>query len=94
MTSINFNEKELVSIVMGGAVGTSAVVVSMVHGTVISQTEKAVNLQLDNGATIWLPKAALTASGESFKLAKWFKPNEYQNRVLMNNRTFNGITAG
>lgn len=91
---MNFTENTLVSIVMGGAVTYNAAVSSMVHAVVIGQTDKAVNLKLDNGATIWLPKAALTAAGESFKLAKWFKPNGYQNRVLLDNRSFSGVTAG
>lgn len=76
-----------VSIHLGGAVTNSAVGVHMVHLTLVTETEKAIELS-DGKYSIWLPKRALRPSkGDDpyYKLAHWFKPSSFQDYVL--NRT-------
>lgn len=92
---MNSKFKSTISIHIGGAACNSAVVVRMSHFSLVSETEKAI--QLSNGKeTIWLPKKALIASkGDDpyYKLAKWFKPNSYQDYVLCKSATVNGFSV-
>jgi hypothetical protein len=90
-----FTIGDLVSIFIGGAVAHSAVCVTMLHGTIVAMTEKAIQLRLDNSEKIWLPKKALRADPktDSFRLARWFKPSGYQARAIERNQTISGISA-
>lgn len=49
---------------------------------IVGGTEKAHKLSVD-GKTLWLPKAAVKADGEdAFIIARWFKYNDYQHKVI------------
>ena len=58
--SVNSKEFEGrdISIRLGGAVTSSAVIVRMLHGYCQLETEKTIELKLDKGV-LWLPKKAL-----------------------------------
>jgi len=80
---------EEISIEVKGAVGFSLVVSQLFHCSIERKTDKSVLLKgADRGArnygkTIWLPKKALVKTGKkTYRLAKWFQPNRYQERVL------------
>ncbi|NPV54664.1 MAG: hypothetical protein HPY71_14310 [Firmicutes bacterium] len=81
-----------ISINLGGAVGYSAAGVTFIHATVANETEKAIQLKAGNH-TIWLPKTALVPKAHYFKLAKWFKPDGYQNWFFEKYQTVNVISA-
>ncbi len=90
-----------ISIAVGGAASHSAVVSEMVHGRVESVTEKVVKIIGDDGRSCWFPKAALvepekTIPGLSydwFKLARWFQPNQDQQRWIERHTRVSGISA-
>lgn len=50
-----------ISIYLGGATCPTAVGVEFAHVENIAETEKAVQVRADDGATCWLPKKALLA---------------------------------
>lgn len=79
-----------ISISLGGAVAHSAVFSRMAHVTVVTATEKAVQVKGDNGQTCWLPKKALVAKSEYFKLAPWFKPSSWQSYFFEQNQSIGG----
>lgn len=84
-----------ISIFLGGAACSSAVVVEVLHGTVANVTEKAVQVQTDHGS-IWFPRKALLppySTGGSYRLAKWFKPSGYQRYVMEKAVSVSGISA-
>lgn len=61
-----------------------------VCGEQVALTEKAVQLKLDDGSRVWLPKKALVRVGKTernVKLARWFKANDYVSAVLTRNKT-------
>lgn len=89
-----FEGKEI-SILLGGAVAHSAVVVRMLHGHCDTETEKAIKLQLDKGF-LWLPKKALAviksnySTDVSYRLAKWFKFSRQQDIIVERNESISG----
>jgi hypothetical protein len=74
-------EGTTISIAIGGSVGLSCVVSEMVHGQLITQTEKAIQVQCGKDS-IWIPKKALEQKSDWYKLKKWFKPDQYQIRFF------------
>lgn len=85
----------MISILIGGAVAYNAVATRMIHGTVQSTTDKAVQLKLDNGQFLWLPKSALSESGSSYKLAPWFlkRMSDQEWRKIERNQSIGGVCA-
>ena len=89
-----------VSIRIGGAVGFSCVAVSMIHGYIERETEKAYKIQEHKGKhSCWFPKAALElvrdtyGYNDSFTLAKWFNGSNYQNWFLEKYTEVSGISG-
>ena len=83
-----------ISIQVGGAVSSSAVVTRMVHATIVTETEKALQLSV-SGQTVWVPRKALVSKGEYYQLAQWFRKgmNQYQWSWFDRHSSFNGIGA-
>ena len=88
-----------VSIFLGGAVAHSAVATSFLHGTCYKETEKAVEVTCDSGDKIWFPKSALKPIESKFndrglfQLARWFKMDARQERVIDRNISVGGVSA-
>lgn len=88
----NFQENKNISIQIGGALTVGHCFVEFVHGTIKRTTEKAILVNLkhvydeNRSGDIWLPKKALKLQSgkesEWYVLARWFKTNEYQNRIF------------
>lgn len=85
----------MISIQFGGAAGFSAIVTRMAHATVSAETEKALRLTADNGASIWVPRKGLVSKGEYFTLAPWFRKSMSadQWRWFERNESINGLGA-
>lgn len=77
---------------LGGATSPTCLSVTFANFTITQETEKALQLTA-NGKAFWLPKKALvlkkTPAGltplpgcERYELARWFTPNDYQQRVI------------
>lgn len=97
-TSNNSFQGEL-CIVISGAVAHSALVVTALHGICEFEREKAIELKLDGGATLWLPKKALVAiksnypGDKLYRLAKWFKFSQKQEIVVKQNQSISGVSC-
>jgi|ERR1051326_2776471 hypothetical protein len=84
-----------ISIFLSGAATNSAVCVKSIHGRCDEQTDKAIRVKLDKGF-VWIPKKALIekkiANGTDayFRLAKWFRFNESQDRIIEANFSISG----
>lgn len=85
-----------ISILLGGAGSSSAVVSRMLHGQIEALTAKAVKVQVDNGESIWLPKKALKAVTRQerrdtyYELARWLKLSGYQQRFIERHQAIGG----
>lgn len=94
-----------ISIRLAAAVSHTSVMSTMVHGTVMAETEKAVQVRAvdeagNDGWSCWLPKKALVAIKDGkvpvaglFKMAHWFKPVEYTARFLNRYGVARGISV-
>lgn len=64
----------------------AALGVTMLHGHVSGETEKAVALTVSggryNGWTVWLPKRAVVQRDNIYRLAHWFRPDARLSRIL------------
>jgi len=98
--SINCKEFEGrdISIRLGGAVTSSAVVVRMLHGHCQLETEKAIELKLNKGV-LWLPKKALIPiksqylTETCYKLARWFTFSRQQEIIVEKNQSISGQSS-
>jgi hypothetical protein len=87
------------SLAVGGALAPTAVFVEMVHLKITDESDKAVQVADKLGRKLWLPKKALvrgTFQGKPsdwFKLAKWFKPNDYALKFLERASEVSGQSA-
>ena len=89
-----------ISILISGAACHSAVVTRFLHGMVEQETEKAVCVRAESiyatggkGPCVWIPKKALIPSGSTFKLAKWFKGDEYFWNVVEEYENIGGVSC-
>lgn len=95
MTAANLGYGDFLSLYLGGAIGHSAVAVTLVHATVIAATAKAVRLRGDSGAPCWFPRKALVARDgveATFTVASWLNDG-YVNRWLDFNASHSGLSA-
>jgi hypothetical protein len=91
-----------VSIFIGAAMAPNAVAVEHLFGTIMDARPKAIRLQLEatRGAarSLWLPRRALThlvrdQHGVRSTMARWWKPDDRQARVVNSCRHVGTITA-
>ena len=88
-----------ISIVLGGATAPSAVVVRFLHTYCINETEKAIQLKLNDNSTLWLPKKGLLvvkseyATDTIYRIAKWVKFSESQERMIERNHSISGVSC-
>lgn len=82
---------DTLAILIGTATAPNAVAVEHLFGTIMDTTPQAVRVQLEavRGATrsLWLPRRALThlvrdRQGVRSKMARWWKADDRQERIL------------
>jgi len=105
MNSAQISPGDNFSIFLGGATAPSAIYTSHLHCSVVSVTEKAVQVRAYNSrgvlgtTTCWFPRRALiTWKGDDqygwrCKLAHWFTFSEYTSRFVNFNSVDSGIAA-
>lgn len=71
-----------IAILLNGVVSIYAVAVTMLHGMITAETEKAIQITTTTGKSVWLPRKALIKAGDYYKLAPWFKPDRYQAAIF------------
>ena len=89
-----------VSLFIGGAVGFDCVAVRMIHGTVVSGTEKAVEIEAEtergNKVRAWFPRRSLlrpAGSTDGLELAHWFNPTGWTAKFLDMTANVSGVSA-
>lgn len=91
-----------ISVLVGSSVhhskGSISLIISMIHGEVAGETEKAVKIAAKSPKgkeiTSWFPKAALASrESGSFELAKWFKPSGWTEKFIQLAQVESGIST-
>lgn len=89
------------NLMINGVVTNSMVACLTIFCEVIHYTENAYKLRIENidsskSVELWLPKKAIEEWGTvetTYRIASWFKPSEYQERVFHRLGHVSGVSA-